>query len=53
MAKAHRPKSEAKLKTFIKGQIFPQMSDENIMKLIDELYRKKIISKGQNSISYL
>ena len=53
IAKVRRPKSERKLKTFIKGQIFPQMSDENIMKLIDELYRKKIISKGQNSISYI
>lgn len=53
VAKVRRPKSESKLKTFITGQIFPQMSDENIMKLIDELYRKKIISKGQNSISYL
>lgn len=53
VAKARRPKSEAKLKTFIQGQLFPKMSDDEIMNLIDELYRNKIISKGQgNRISY-
>lgn len=53
MAKSKRPKSEKKLESFIKTQVFSKMEDSAIKKLIDELYRNKIISKGQNNrISY-
>lgn len=53
MAKSKRPKSEKKLESFIKTQVFSKMDDTAIKKLIDELYRNKIISKGQNNrISY-
>lgn len=51
---ARRPKSENKLKahihTFSKKE---NWKDEEIQKIIDELYRKKSISKGKNNrISY-
>ena len=49
-AKSKRPKSESKLKTFIQNQIFPNMKVEEIMNLIEEMYRNKFISKGQNNI---
>ena len=53
MAKGKRPKSEKKLESFIKTQVFSKMDDSAIKKLVDELYRNKIISKGQNNrISY-
>lgn len=53
MAKSKRPKSEKKLESFIKTQVFSKMEDTAIKNLIDELYRNKIISKGQNNrISY-
>lgn len=52
-AKVRRPKSEAKLESFIKTQIFTKKSDTEIRKLIEELYRNKVISKGVNNrISY-
>lgn len=49
-AKSKRPKSESKLKTFIQNQIFPNMKMDEIMNLIEEMYRNKFISKGQNNI---
>lgn len=48
IAKTRRPKSEKTLKTFITGQLFPKMEEEDVKTLIDELYRNKIISKGSN-----
>lgn len=52
-AKVRRPKSEAKLESFIKTQVFQKKSDTEIRELIEELYRNKVISKGVNNrISY-
>lgn len=52
-AKVRRPKSEAKLESFIKTQIFTKKSESEIRKLIEELYRNKVNSKGVNNrISY-
>ena len=53
IVKGNRPKSETRLKSFIQTQVFLKMNDGDVMKLIEELYRNKIISKGLNNrISY-
>lgn len=53
MAKSTRPKSEKRLEAFIRTSVFPNIADNKIRKLIDELYRNKFISKGLNNrISY-
>lgn len=48
-----RPQSERSLKAHITTCLGKDdLTDEEIQKIIDELYRKKSISKGNNRISY-
>ena len=48
-----RPQSERSLKAHIKTCIGKDdLTEEEIQEIIDELYRKKSISKGNNRISY-
>lgn len=50
---AKRPKSEKKMKPHIQTVLKKEnLTDEEIQKIIDELYRRKNISKSNNRISY-
>lgn len=53
ISKGNRPKSETRLKSFIQTQVFTKMPESDVINLIEELYRNKVISKGiNNRISY-